>query len=271
MTDPTETAVDFGGCNRKCRRAGAHTLVWGECEHAPEPEPTVSLSRVYKAADGFPATGFDTYTVQQLAELLEPALRRVTVRLGPNSRALLERGETVGLSGGEYADLAREAAHAIVYRTAPAVVSAAAPSTDQAASGSGRAAEAELYVLLRKAGVDRYEAQALIDRHVDEVLHRAELRRLAAEAPKEQGAQADEMPASEELVHIGWWCWRGDNHGHLTAMACRSDNVPLHVPAEWADEMRALMRRIEDGDDVPAVVEPAEAANETQDEEADRA
>lgn len=130
MTDPTETAVDFGGCNRKCRQAGAHTLVWGECEHAPEPEPTVSLSRVYKAADGFPATGFDTYTVQQLAELLEPALRRVTVRLGPNSRALLERGETVGLSGGEYADLAREAAHAIVHRTAPAVVSAAAPSTD---------------------------------------------------------------------------------------------------------------------------------------------
>lgn len=58
---------------------------------------------------------------------------------------------------------------------APAVPAGQAPDT-----GSGRAAEAELYVLLRKAGEDRYEAQALIDRHTDEVLHRAELRRLAA-------------------------------------------------------------------------------------------
>jgi hypothetical protein len=77
------------------------------------------------------------------------------------------------------------------------------------------------------------------------------LRRLAAEAPKEQGAQADEMPASEELVHIGWWCWRGDNHGHLTAMACRSDNVPVSVPADWARDMEAEIRRLsEEPDDV---------------------
>ncbi|WP_432027420.1 hypothetical protein [Streptomyces sp. 1222.5] len=54
---------------------------------------------------------------------------------------------------------------------------------------------------------------------------------------------------AEELVHVGWWCWRGDNHGHLATMACRSDNVPIHVPAEWADEMRAVLQRIEDGDE----------------------
>ncbi|MYW46356.1 hypothetical protein [Streptomyces sp. SID161] len=58
-----------------------------------------------------------------------------------------------------------------------------------------------------------------------------------------------ETDESEELVHVGWWCWRGDNHGHLATMACRSDNVPIHVPAEWADEMRAALQRIEDGDE----------------------
>ncbi|MGW7726269.1 hypothetical protein ACWGJ6_23405 [Streptomyces canus] len=57
------------------------------------------------------------------------------------------------------------------------------------------------------------------------------------------------QPADEELTHVGWWCWRGDNHGHLATQPCRSDNVPLHAPAEWADEMRAVIQRIEDGDD----------------------
>lgn len=65
---------------------------------------------------------------------------------------------------------------------ARAAVPAMAPATDRAASGSGREAEAELYVLLRKAGEDRYDAQGLIDRHRDEVLRRAELRRMAAES-----------------------------------------------------------------------------------------
>ncbi|MET9909741.1 hypothetical protein ABZZ74_23550 [Streptomyces sp. NPDC006476] len=68
------------------------------------------------------------------------------------------------------------------------------------------------------------------------------------------------MTDNPELVHVGWWCWRGDNHGHLATMACRSDNVPIHVPAEWADEMRAVIQRIEDGDDEPdasAEVAPA--------------
>lgn len=47
----------------------------------------------------------------------------------------------------------------------------AAPPTGQDADGySSRAAEAELYFLLRKAGEDRHEAQALIDRHRAAVL-----------------------------------------------------------------------------------------------------
>lgn len=77
-------------------------------------------------------------------------------------------------------------------------------------------------------------------------------------------------PSDEEpLVHVGWWCWRGDNHGHLATMACRSDNVPLHVPAEWADEMRAVIQRIEDGDEdeeqpavLPAVPVPPTTATD---------
>jgi len=73
VTDQTST--DFDGCNSECRRAGTHTLRWGGCEHAPEPEPTVSMSAVYTdPSDGYPAIGFDTYTAAQLAELIEPSL-----------------------------------------------------------------------------------------------------------------------------------------------------------------------------------------------------
>lgn len=70
----TDQTADFDGCNRRCRLAGAHTLAWGECEHAPKPEPTVSLSRVYTDTDGYPSIGFDAYTVPELARLIEPAL-----------------------------------------------------------------------------------------------------------------------------------------------------------------------------------------------------
>lgn len=78
-------------------------------------------------------------------------------------------------------------------------------------------------------------------------------------------------PSDEEpLTHVGWWCWRGDNHGHLATQPCRSDNVPIHVPAEWADEMRAVIERIEDGDDEtqPAVL-PAVSVPPAPDTRAD--
>lgn len=82
-------------------------------------------------------------------------------------------------------------------------------------------------------------------------------------APVAQQPDEDHVADSRKvmpLVHVGWWCWRGDNHGHLATMACRSDNVPIHVPAEWADEMRAVIQRIEDGDDEPAPVAQQAAA-----------
>ncbi len=108
--------TDFDGCHRTCRAKGAHSLIWGGCEHATPPEPTVSISAVYDDTDGHKSIGFDSYTVAQLADLIEPALHQVAIQLGPNALALLQPGETVGLSGGEYADLARQAAHAIVHR-----------------------------------------------------------------------------------------------------------------------------------------------------------
>ncbi|MFM9629407.1 hypothetical protein ACKI10_17490 [Streptomyces galilaeus] len=74
MTTDRNLTADYDGCNRRCRLAGAHTLAWGECEHAPQSEPTVSLSCVYTDTDGHPSIGFDTYTVPELARLIEPVL-----------------------------------------------------------------------------------------------------------------------------------------------------------------------------------------------------
>jgi hypothetical protein len=111
---PTEpTPLDFDGCWWECRKAGAHTLRWGSCEHAPEPEKTVSISRVYLDHDGQPSIGFDTFTVTDLAARIEAALRTVPIRLGPNALAMLQRGDTVSLSGGEYAAMALAAAVAL--------------------------------------------------------------------------------------------------------------------------------------------------------------
>ncbi|MGW4493806.1 hypothetical protein [Streptomyces sp. NPDC004376] len=112
----TDLTTDFDGCNSECRRAGQHSLRWGGCEYAEKPEPTAEICKTYTDIDGYPSIGYDSYTVEQLAELIEPALRRVGIRLGPNALALLERGQTVSPSGGEYANLAREAAHAIIHR-----------------------------------------------------------------------------------------------------------------------------------------------------------
>ncbi|MCI3279182.1 hypothetical protein [Streptomyces cylindrosporus] len=115
MTNPASDQ-DFDGCHRACRAKGKHSLIWGGCEHATPPEPTVSMSVVYDDTDGHKSIGFDMYTVPQLAELIEPALRTIRIRLGPNALALLERGQEVQLSAGEYASLALAAADAIMHR-----------------------------------------------------------------------------------------------------------------------------------------------------------
>jgi hypothetical protein len=98
-------SADFDGCARPCRTAGMHALVWGDCAHAPEsarPEPRVTIGGVYTAADGYPSIGLESIPVSELAERIEKALRTVSIDLGPNALGMLERGEPVGLSAGDY-------------------------------------------------------------------------------------------------------------------------------------------------------------------------
>lgn len=108
--------MDFDGCHHECRTKGKHSRVWGGCEFGIRPEPTVSMSKVYTAGDGYPSIGFDSCTVDQLTEVIEPRLKDIQVHLGPNSTAAARRGEPFRLSGGEIWTIARQAAHAIVYR-----------------------------------------------------------------------------------------------------------------------------------------------------------
>ncbi|MFD3336033.1 hypothetical protein ACFWV1_25815 [Streptomyces sp. NPDC058700] len=126
---------------------------------------------------------------------------------------------------------------------------------------------ADLYVRLRKAGEDDATAQALIYAHArmavrehtalnDDIEPSPQVRPCSCGTTTphtfcpDVRQPTEAHPAdTEQLVHVGWWCWRGDNHGHLATQACRSDNVPIHVPTEWADDMTAVIQRIEDGDE----------------------
>jgi hypothetical protein len=112
----TMPPADYDGCRRPCAQSGQHTFIPGECEYAPEPEPTVSISRVYTDTDGQQSIGFDTYTLQGLAELIEDALPGITISLGPNALKLIESGHPVRLSGGECAAMALGAARAVFDR-----------------------------------------------------------------------------------------------------------------------------------------------------------
>jgi hypothetical protein len=96
---------DFDGCHRTCRVKAAHSLIWGGCEHAVPPEPTVSMSMIYTdAGDGYPSIGFDSYTVAGLAELIAPVINE-----GEDGFAKPYDDEY-----GRW--LAHKAAHAIVHR-----------------------------------------------------------------------------------------------------------------------------------------------------------
>lgn len=101
---------DYDGCSLACRprnKPWGHTAVWGECAYAEKPETRINVGpRAFRAADGEMSIGYDTYTVTEMADKVEAALRTVHVRLGPNALGILERGGTVGLSGGEYGAMA---------------------------------------------------------------------------------------------------------------------------------------------------------------------
>lgn len=130
------------GCARDCSEQ--HTYAWGRCALAPasaRPEPTVSMPVVYDDAGGLKSIGFDTYTVAGLAELIEPALHTIKIRLGPNARGMLERGEEVRLTAGEYASLALAAADAIVHRNDVNNAEQSARTTPDNSSTSGDEAD----------------------------------------------------------------------------------------------------------------------------------
>jgi len=91
-------------------------MVPGECEKAPMPEPTVSMSAIAVEPSGETCIVFDTYDLEGLADLIEPALRNVKIRLGPNSLAAIRHGNTLTLTSGELRAMALEAAHAIIHR-----------------------------------------------------------------------------------------------------------------------------------------------------------
>lgn len=73
MSDP-----DFDGCRRACRLAATHTLIWGDCENAPEsskPKPKVTFVRNGIAEDGQPSLWCESLTTTELAARIDPVLR----------------------------------------------------------------------------------------------------------------------------------------------------------------------------------------------------
>lgn len=115
--------TDFDGCGRACRKKGEHTRIWTDfCEFAPQPEPTVSMSKVYLDTDGQNSIGFDVYTAKRLAEdVIEPALRGIRMQLGPEMTEAVLRGESIRPFADEASgmEVARWIARAIIRRNDP--------------------------------------------------------------------------------------------------------------------------------------------------------
>lgn len=94
---------EFDGCARACRQPLVHTLVWGECAHAPEsarPEPRVSIGGVFIDVDGYPSIGMTSIPVSELAARIERVLRSVPVQI-PD-------GDYAGMAYAVAMDLAEE-------------------------------------------------------------------------------------------------------------------------------------------------------------------
>lgn len=114
--------TEFDGCSRTCRKMARHTMVEGQCEHAPRPEPSVSMSKIIRGPDGFDAISFDTYTIDGLAaDVIEPALRGIRMSLGPDMTEAALRGESILPFGeeGSGLEVARWIARAIIRRNDP--------------------------------------------------------------------------------------------------------------------------------------------------------
>jgi len=114
--------TDFDGCRRECRKRGEHTRIWGECEFGIRPEPTVNMSKVYTADDGYPAIGYDSYTAEQLAEdIIEPTLRGIRMHVGSENAQKIAMGQPIRPFEDEESgmEVARWIARAIIRRNDP--------------------------------------------------------------------------------------------------------------------------------------------------------
>lgn len=62
----------------------------------------------------------------------------------------------------------------------------------------------------------------------------------AAEYVRRQREGVDTNP---DLRYVGRYCWRCEG---LVTDSCQSDNVPIYVDAEWADDMKTEIARLEE-------------------------
>jgi hypothetical protein len=60
----------------------------------------------------------------------------------------------------------------------------------------------------------------------------------AALRAAENELQHRRQAAATAPVLLGWWCWRCEG---FNEQACRSDSVPVYVPAEWLQDMRKTL------------------------------
>lgn len=265
-TDPT---ADFDGCNRRCRLKGAHTLVWGDCEHATAPEPTVSLSRVFTDTDGLPAIGFDSYTVPQLGELITAGLR----------------ASDLPVNGDDLVDIGIAAAHAIVHRNDEPAASTVLPEPTSRAASEDAVDRLAEWLWDNCAEDERSGLLADDPRRIATVaLHWPELRRLAAEAPQPCPTPCD--PDCDAACHEVHQPTRKRDHqpdGHgagaqqqpeteaPTRAVDRLDRIREWVTSDvvtartgFGDGYREAQRDIRDLLDgrLPAPVEPAAADSE---------
>ncbi|WP_093803961.1 hypothetical protein [Streptomyces sp. Wb2n-11] len=102
------------GCARACTIN--HTRKPGECFYArtTDPEPCLTVLRTESASDGGMSIVGVTYTLTELATLLEVAMREVGLTLSPTSLAALKAGNRMDLPGAEYQALALTAARSLI-------------------------------------------------------------------------------------------------------------------------------------------------------------
>jgi hypothetical protein len=135
--------------------------------------------------------------------------------------------------------------HERVCRAVRDIIDELTPAPDEPADEgvyASRAAEAELYVLLRKAGEDRHEAQALIDRHRDEVLRRAAV--LPEPAPTTN--RADVQDALRRATEAEAKTERYNRAAVSAAALSHAANEKLRCNNAWlSDRARELEQRAE--------------------------